>query len=149
MTFLIGIYFTHCINSSWFASVVDAPPVEVWKSPLWLVSVKPNGEWGTTWTPWTPSRALLWLTILVWVMSSPQKMQINLSTSKKLLALVGRRMLSSSQQYCIENRILVLIHKIWNLYVCSFSFQPQANLTRIQLRWPSTFLLYLICHDQN
>lgn len=126
MTVLLGPYFTHCISSCWFASVVDTRPVEVWKPPLWVVSVKSNGEWGATWTPWTPSRALLWFRMLFWVMSSPTEDADQLEYQQQVAGTGYLASVQSSQQCCIKKRVLVLLHKIWNQCVCSFIIQPKT-----------------------
>ena len=48
-----NLYFTHCTFSA------ELSHGDWRKSLCWLISSKGNGEWGTRWTPCTPSRALL------------------------------------------------------------------------------------------
>lgn len=56
--------YTYWSNNRWSSVLIRLPQVDGEKFPCWFISSKANGEWGTTWIPCTPSKALLGFLVL-------------------------------------------------------------------------------------
>lgn len=82
------MFFTHCINNRWFASIAELLLIDWGKSPSSVVFSNANGEWGTTWTPWTPSRVLIGFNIAWGLISFSVVNSIKLIASMNLLASI-------------------------------------------------------------
>lgn len=56
--------FSYCTVSIWLAPIAAFSHLDPWKSPFGFICSNSNGEWGTSWTPCTPSRDLLVFKVL-------------------------------------------------------------------------------------